>query len=205
MRLLLYQSQLMSLTFDEAAADHCLQLSVESIDSITEYYASSFQSADRYFCTMFLTAAIMPLSCIILKGGYAGNIQSAALDAFTAAMRLMDGMAPSFDPTRRMLLRFSGIRDAIGNLSRVQSTQPALGHGLFGNGDPIAGPLDAAVEQADTIPLVSVQDMSDLFGATNGKPSAASGWCDRMWDDLSLFGIGNSDSLLAPILSPMPL
>lgn len=108
---------MLSMSFDHVVGRECLQTAMRSIDAICDFWSSYHNNADRYFCTIFLTGAIMPLSCIIVRPDSNGNRADAIL-SFQKALKLMEVIAEGFSLARKMIERLQSVIDV--------ATRPAM-------------------------------------------------------------------------------
>lgn len=100
----------MSLKFDHIVGQQCLRTAVDSINAIHEFWTRYHNNTDRYFCTIFLISAVMPLSCIILRPDLNGT-RTEATASFNKALQLMTDIADGFTLTRRMIERLQSVID----------------------------------------------------------------------------------------------
>lgn len=193
----------MTLSFDDDTATQCIDVCKDSIDCLSAYYLSSSVLTDRYFCTMSLTAAIIPLSCIIVKSGreIGNQIQTKAIDLFLLAIETMQNMAPTFQLTRRMISRLSGIIQAVEKIRRNKSGQGLSGPSLLDcpDGPTIRDPgnVIGPSEEASCPGF----ELNEFLGSFSGRVSPILNWGDEIWDPPNRLG-GENEHLLYPMLLP---
>lgn len=192
---------MMTLSFDEDTATQCLDVCKDSIDCLSAYYLSSSVLTDRYFCTMSLTAAIIPLSCIIVKSGrdIGNQIQTKAIDLFLLAIETMQNMAPTFQLTRRMISRLSGIIQAVEKIRRNNTSGQGLPRPSLPNcpdGSTSRDPGSVAGEL-----ICPGFELNEFLGSFSGRVSPILNWGDEIWDPPNRLG-GENEHLLYPMLLP---
>lgn len=125
LRLLIRQDRMMSLKFDQPTADECFNIATDTIDAVCEYFSRFHIAADRYLCTLYITNAMLPLSCIIVKQDHPEASREQSIASFNKALSFMEDISRDFALSRRMIHRLQGIIDLVKRavLSRSQPQQ----------------------------------------------------------------------------------
>lgn len=100
--------------YRERTAEICLPIANDSITTIyNTHFSSLHQELERYSSITYLTGAIIPIACIILKSGQQSPLRETAVDLFRKAMILCHDMAPGFALARATLKRLRRIVSAV--------------------------------------------------------------------------------------------
>lgn len=100
---------MMSLGFQKRTADDCLTIAASSIDACHSYFHASHYDIDRYFMNHYLTGAIIPLACIILRRDNDETSRPQATTLFHKAMAILESISVGYLLAQRMLQRFQSI------------------------------------------------------------------------------------------------
>ena len=127
---------MLSLDFQQSTAEACAPISANSINAIHGYHASSLhQQTERYSSVIYLTGAIIPLICILLKGKNTNEMQSMAISSLNKGLSLLQDIAVGFNLARTTLQQLHRVIRAVNraispqradriNLSRRSSERP---------------------------------------------------------------------------------
>lgn len=177
----------MSLKFDQVVERESLLTAASSVDAIHNFWTRYHNNADRYFCTIFLIGAIMPLSCMIVRSD--PNVyRIEAVTSFRKALKVMEEIGEGFALARRMIERLQGVIDA--------AIRPImLDHEISETVN-----LDATIT-SDGQGSAFGQHRAPLLSSNLGTPSM--GEVSGMWDDFASLGMDFDSLLNYQMLVPM--
>jgi len=142
LRLLLRRKEMVNLKYHLQEAEACVAITTSSIDAIHAFHTSIFdQSTDRYSSVMYLSGAIIPLTCIIIKddSDTDNKLRVCAVRAFQKAVSLLQELAPGYTFAKRVLMQLRRILDA--------ANRKILAKGLIDETDGAFQNVDSFVEK----------------------------------------------------------
>ncbi|OAL36766.1 hypothetical protein AYO20_03821 [Fonsecaea nubica] len=114
LRLLLQRQSMVGSDFRQRAAEICLPIASDSIMTIyNTHFSSLHQELERYSSITYLTGAMIPVACIILKGGPQNNLREDAISLYQKAMMVFQDVSSGFALARAMLKRLRRIVSAV--------------------------------------------------------------------------------------------
>ncbi|EXJ90156.1 hypothetical protein A1O3_03225 [Capronia epimyces CBS 606.96] len=106
LRLLLRQERMLSLGFDDEMAKDCTTISGALINAIhASHYSPTHTLTDRYSACLYLSSALLPLVCIIVKSECDPAIREDAIQAYNKGLSTLQALVPSFSAARHTLQR----------------------------------------------------------------------------------------------------
>ncbi|KAL6231974.1 hypothetical protein BDW75DRAFT_29522 [Aspergillus navahoensis] len=163
LRLLIRQEQMYKTELDSQVAKEIGQIAGDSVRVMEDYIRSGGQPIDRYFLSTYLSALIVPLSCLIVKEKADPDLREQAVALWRKTVLLLEELSWSFGQARLLLKRFEGVIKAVGSViapaetngvtnpeqttnssSRVTAEEAALESGFT----HISGSQDASEEVA---------------------------------------------------------
>ncbi|MCJ1305667.1 hypothetical protein MMC08_008483 [Hypocenomyce scalaris] len=100
-----------SLKYDAKTAEDCVVRSINAIH--THITSQAYRPADRWSSTLYLTGALLPLVCVIVKSDNAQQIRVAAIDAFNKDLSMLNQLSPTFSLARHTLHRLQRIINTV--------------------------------------------------------------------------------------------
>jgi hypothetical protein len=107
---------MVNLKYHLREAEVCVAIATSSIDAIHAFHTSKFhQRTDRYSSVIYLSGAIIPLTCIIIKddNNTDNDLRLCAWLAFQKAVSLLQEIAPGCTFAKRVLMQLRRIVDAV--------------------------------------------------------------------------------------------
>lgn len=136
---------MLTLDFQTRTAEACLSVAIDSIDTIyATHFSPMHQELERYSAITYLTGAIIPIACIILKDSGESDVQECAINAFEKAMVLFKDIAPGLCLARATLKRLRRVISTVEkNSQRRKSGSEA--HNSVHLSNPIRTNVDETV------------------------------------------------------------
>ncbi|PGH08299.1 hypothetical protein AJ80_07895 [Polytolypa hystricis UAMH7299] len=101
LQLLLRRQELLSFDYSETLAKTCVAIAADSIDALSvTHFSPTHLELERYSAITYITGAIIPIACVILKNGVADAIRDVAVQAFERAMNIFRDIAPGLSLAR---------------------------------------------------------------------------------------------------------
>ena len=108
---------MLSLKYDDQTAEKVISITASSINAMHDHYGSSvYTPSERWSSVLFLTGALLPLVCVIVKSDNPQQRRADAIDLFKKGLYLLYQMAPNFGVARHSLARLQHI---IGSVTRA--------------------------------------------------------------------------------------
>ena len=140
---------MVSLKYQDRTAETCVAIAADSIDAICAYARSDLhKQTERYSSVTYLTGAIIPLICIIVKDNNA-SVKTTAVDSFRKALLLLQDIASSLTLARRTLQRLRRI---------IYTANNAINKKQQPNGSYLARETSAARSELYVPPLMNILD-----------------------------------------------
>ena len=125
LRLLLRQESMLSLKYNDTTAEDVLSIASSSINAIHDHHNSQiYKPTERWSSVLFLTGALLPLVCVIVKSENTQQRRVDAIEVFKKGLSLLYQMAPNFGTARHALARLQRIiASATQTINRLHSAE----------------------------------------------------------------------------------
>jgi len=106
LRLVMRHRSIVTLKCSRKLAEECVWIATSSVDAMDAYRTSSDKNhMYRHSSVMYLTAAIIPLICVIVQESNSSLAREEIIQSFNKALKLLQDIAPGFALAELMLRR----------------------------------------------------------------------------------------------------
>ena len=101
---------MLDLNYQDSTAQICVEIASSSVNGIDAYHNSDMhQPTERYSSVTYLSTAIIPLICVILKESYNTDLKATAVASWQKALAVLQDIAPGLTLARHTLQRLRHI------------------------------------------------------------------------------------------------
>jgi hypothetical protein len=116
LRLLIRQEHIHKAGIENQVAREITQIAGDSVRVMEEYIRSGGQAIDRYFLSTYLSALIIPLSCVIVQEDATPDLRQQAMTTWRRTVLLLEEFSWNFGVARLWLKRFESVIKAVGSV-----------------------------------------------------------------------------------------
>lgn len=188
LRLLLRREEMVGLTYERRTAQLCVEIATEVINAVELYSSTTPKRIDRYAYTLYLTGAIVPMICIIIRRNNGDDLILPAINLLNRSLKLLEAIAQGLSFARYSLEQLD--RPIQVARQMINSHWPQYSHSASVNFNLLASPMTLIPNQTwnsgGNVAIANVCDDPVVEDAHR------LGEDNLMWEDLDLWSSLNS-------------